>query len=162
MKLFTLTNTIFENIDNSINNYLSKIFANLGIQYSDNQIFKIIFNGIRGVFQNIMIYIEDAFTEQNIETATRKKSIYSLAKLSGYEPYYGTAATGILKASLISNTNLSKEIKKIYIDNHINIQNNENNINYVLFLQTNRYVFDINNPLVNYDFNIVNAFIDIK
>lgn len=158
MKLFTLTNTIFENFDNSINNYLSKIFANLGIQYSDNQIFKIIFNGIRGVFQNIMIYIEDAFTEQNIETATRKKSIYSLAKLSGYEPYYGTAATGILKASLISNTNLSKEIKKIYIDNHINIQNNENNINYVLFLQTNRYVFDINNPLVNYDFNIVQGY----
>ena len=158
MKLFTLTNTIFENFDNSINNYLSKIFANLGIQYSDNQIFKIIFNGIRGVFQNIMIYIEDAFTEQNIETATRKKSIYSLAKLSGYEPYYGTAATGILKASLISNTNLSKEIKKIYIDNHINIQNNENNINYILFLQTNRYVFDINNPLVNYDFNIVQGY----
>lgn len=158
MKLFTLTNTIFENFDNSINNYLSKIFANLGIQYSDNQIFKIIFNGIRGVFQNIMIYIEDAFTEQNIETATRKKSIYSLAKLSGYEPYYGTAATGILKASLISNTNLSKEIKKIYIDNHINIQNNENNINYVLFLQTNRYVFDINNPLINYDFNIVQGY----
>ena len=158
MKLFTLTNTIFENFDNSINNYLSKIFANLGIQYSDNQIFKIIFNGIRGVFQNIMIYIEDAFTEQNIETATRKKSIYSLAKLSGYEPYYGTAATGILKASLISNTNLSKEIKKIYIDNHINIQNNENNINYVLFLQTNRYVFDINNPLVNYDFNIIQGY----
>jgi len=158
MKLFTLTETIFENFDNSINSYLSKIFANLGIQYSDNQIFKIIFNGIRGVFQNIMIYIEDAFTEQNIETASRKKSIYSLAKLSGYEPYFGSAATGILKASLISNTNLSSEIRKIYIDNHTYIQNAVTNINYILMLQTSRYVFDINNPLVNYDFNIVQGF----
>ena len=66
-----------------------------------------------------MVYIEDAFTEQNIETATRKKSIYSLAKISGYEPYYGSAASGILNASLISNTNLSSQIKKIYIDNQM-------------------------------------------
>lgn len=160
MKLFNLTQTTFDNFDNSINGYLSKILSNLGIQYSDNQIFKVIFNGIKGVFQNIMVYIEDAFTEQNIETAVRKKSVFSLAKLSGYEPYYGTAATGILTASLISNTNLSKEIKKIYVDNHISIQNVYNNMNYILYLQTDRYVFDINNPLVNYEFRIVQGYLN--
>ena len=159
MKLFTLIETNFNNFDNSVNTYLSKIFSNLGIKYSDNQIFKIIFNGLKGIVQNIMIYIEDAFTEQNIETAVRKKSIYSLAKLSGYEPYYGSAATGILTASLISNTNLSKEIRKIYIDNHISIQNTENNMNYILYIQSDRYVFDINYPLVNYDFKIVQGYL---
>ena len=158
MKLFKLTETAFESFDNSINSYLSKVFANLGIQYSDNQLFKVIFNGIKGVFQNIMIYIEDAFTEQNIETATRKKSIYSLAKISGYEPYYGSAAVGILNASLISNTNLSSEIKKIYIDNHIYIQNAKTGMNYILFLQSDRYIIDITNPLINYELYVVQGF----
>ena len=77
MKLFKLNQTTFENFDSSVNSYLSKAFSSLGIQYSDNQIFKVIFNGIKGIVQNIMVYIEDAFTEQNVETATRKKSLYS-------------------------------------------------------------------------------------
>ena len=158
MKLFNLTATNFENFDNTINNYLNKVFINLGIQNSKYQLFSIIFNGIKGVMQNAMIYIEDAFTEQNIETATRKKSIYSLAKLSGYEPYYGSAATGILKASLISNTNLSKEIKKIYIDNYSTIKNNTTGLNYILYLQTDRYVFDIEKPLLTYNFRIIQGF----
>lgn len=158
MKLFKLTETAFESFDNSINAYLNKVFTNLGIQYSDNQIFKVIFNGIKGVFQNIMVYIEDAFTEQNIETATRKKSIYSLAKISGYEPYYGSAASGILNASLISNTNLSSQIKKIYIDNHTYIQDTKTNMNYILFLHSDRYVLDINNPLLNYELHVVQGY----
>ena len=158
MKLFNLTATNFENFDNTINNYLNKVFINLGIQNSKYQLFSIIFNGIKGIMQNAMIYIEDAFTEQNIETATRKKSIYSLAKLSGYEPYYGSAATGILKASLISNTNLSKEIKKIYIDNYSTIKDNITGLNYILYLQSDRYVFDIEKPLLTYNFRIIQGF----
>ena len=158
MKLFNLTETNFENFDNTINNYLNKVFINLGIQNSKYQLFNIIFNGIKGIMQNAMIYIEDAFTEQNIETATRKKSIYSLAKLSGYEPYYGSAATGILKASLISNTNLSKEIKKIYINNYSIIKNNITGLNYILYLQIDRYVFDIEKPLLTYNFRIIQGF----
>ena len=155
MKLFNLNQTTFENFDNSVNNYLSKAFGSLGIQYSDNQIFKVIFNGIKGIFQNIMVYIEDAFTEQNIETATRKKSLYSLAKLSGYEAYYGSSATGIISANLISNTNLNESLRKIYINNHSYIQDLNNGMTYIIYLQTDRYVFDINKPLMNYDFKIV-------
>jgi len=158
MKLFNLTETNFENFDNTINNYLNKVFLGLGIQNSKFQLFTIIFNAIKGIMQNIMVYIEDAFTEQNIETAVRQKSIYSLAKLSGYEPFYGTAATGILKASLISSTNLSQEIKKIYINNHSTIQCINNGFNYILYLQTDRYVFDVEKPLVDYDFRIIQGF----
>lgn len=158
MKLFNLTQTNFDNFDNTINNYLNKVFVGLGIQNSKYQLFTIIFDAIKGIMQNIMVYIEDAFTEQNIETAVRQKSIYSLAKLSGYEPYYGTAATGILKGALISNTNLSKEIKKIYISNHSVIQNSVNGMNYILYLQTDRYVFDVEKPLIDYDLRIVQGF----
>ena len=155
MRLFSLTDTAFENFDNAVNRYFNKIFGSLGIQFSDNQIFKVIFNGLKGITQNIMVYIEDAFTEQNIETAIRKKSIYSLAKLSGYEPYYGSAATGILIASIISNNNRSNEVRKIYIPNHAVILNADSGQTYILYLQSDRYVFDVSKPLTNYEFRII-------
>jgi len=158
MKLFNLTQTNFDNFDSTINNYLNKVFIGLGIQNSKYQLFTVIFNGIKNVMQNVMLYIEDAFTEQNIETAVRQKSIYSLAKLSGYEPYYGTAATGILKGSLISNTNLSQEIKKIYVNNYSILENVDSGVNYILYLQSDRYVFDVEKPLISYDLRIVQGF----
>ena len=70
MKLFKNIETTFDNFDESIKSFLSKAFNNLGLQYTNTQIFGIIFNGIKGVMQNIMFYIEDAFTEQNVYTAT--------------------------------------------------------------------------------------------
>lgn len=161
MKLFRLTDTAFANFDNAVNNYFNKIFASLGIQFSDNQIFKVIFTGLNGIMQNIMLYIEDAFTEQNIETAVRKKSIYSLAKLSGYEPYYGSAATGILIASIISNNNKSNDVRKIYIPNHAVILDADSGQNYILYLQSDRYVFDVTKPLTNYEFRIIQGTFNI-
>ena len=93
-KLFTLMETSFDRFDETVRTYLSKTFNSLGYQYTHNQIFGIIYDGIKGIMQNAMFYIEDALTEQNVFMASRKKSIYSLAKISGYEPFYGSAAVG--------------------------------------------------------------------
>ena len=92
--------TSFDDFDNTIRNYLSKTLSSLGIEYTHTQVFGVIFNAIKGIMQNAMFYIEDALTEQNIYTASRKKSIYSLARISGYEPYYGASATGIVNCDV--------------------------------------------------------------
>ena len=102
MKLFSIMDTAFTNFDNTVRTYLQKTFNDLGLNYTHNQIFGVVFDGMKGVMQNLMFYIEDAFTEQNIFTAQRKKSIYSLAKLSGYEPYYGASATGTIYCKLLN------------------------------------------------------------
>ena len=96
MKLFNLMETAYNNFDNTVSNYLSKVMNTLGMNGSHSQVFKMIYDGIKGVMQNAMFYIEDALNEQNIFTATRKTSIYSLAKMSGYEPFYGSCASGTL------------------------------------------------------------------
>ena len=116
MRLFNIMATAFDNFDRSIQTFLSKTFNNLGLNYSHSQIFGVIFDGMKGIMQNIMFYIEDAFTEQNIYTATRKKSIYSLAKISGYEPYYGSAATGVVLGNLIINNGVTAS--KLVISNN--------------------------------------------
>ena len=54
MKLFNTIDTTFENFDSTVRGYLSKTFNNLGLNYSSSNIFGVIFEGIKGISQNIM------------------------------------------------------------------------------------------------------------
>lgn len=147
--------TAFNSFDNTVRTYLQKTFGDLGYNYTHNQIFGVIYDGIKGIMQNIMFYIEDAFTEQNIFTAQRKRSVYSLAKISGYEPYYGAAATGTVYCKVTISNGLPSGSNKIYIDNNITIINKLTNIIYTVILPTNYYIIDISKPLVTHEFKIV-------
>ena len=153
MRLFDIMATSFDNFDNSVKQYLSKTFASLGYQYTHNQIFGVIFDGIKGIMQNAMFYIEDALTEQNVFTATRRKSIYSLAKISGYDPYYGSAASGSLLGHIIRTASF-ENVDKVYIDNYTRLVNETTGINYIMLLNTNRYVIYANQPLLSHEFKI--------
>lgn len=154
MRLFDIMATSFDNFDSSVKQYLSKTFTSLGYQYTHNQIFGVIFDGIKGIMQNAMFYIEDALTEQNIFTATRRKSIYSLAKISGYDPYYGSAASGSLIGHIIRTASFDN-VDKVYIDNYTRLINDTTGLNYVMMLNTNRYVIYANQPLLSHEFKIV-------
>ena len=156
MKLFKIIQTSFDNFDKSVRDYLSKTFNNLGLEYTHNQIFGVIFDGIKGIIQNVMFYIEDAFTEQNIYTATRKKSFYSLAKISGYEPYYGSAATGnIIVNTFVTNANVGNGTSKLFLQNGSIIKNKETGYNYIIMLPADSYIFDLSKPLVQHNLKIV-------
>lgn len=154
MKLFNIMDTSLENFDDSVRNYLAKTFNSLGYQYTHSQIFSVIFDGIKGIIQNAIFYIEDALTEQNVFTATRRKSIYSLAKISGYEPYYGSSAAGTVSGKII-RTSSFENVDKVYIDNFTRIINETTGINYIMMLNTNRYVIYANQPLLSHEFKIV-------
>lgn len=159
MRLFSVMQTAYEYFDNTVKNYLARTFNILGMNGNHTKIYNIIFDGIKGVMQNIMFYIEDALTEQNIFTASRKKSVYSLAKLSGYEPYYGSAASGTLLATIVRGTVLESSATKIFIPNNTIILNTDNNKQYILQLSTNEHVIDITKPLVTHEFKIVEGVI---
>lgn len=156
MKLFNILDTSFAKFDETVKIYLQKSLESLGDRYSHGQIFSVIFDGIKGVMQNAMFYIEDALVEQNIYTAARKKSIYSLAKLSGYEAYYGSSAVGIIKANVYINNGLPENVStKINILNYSKVVDKSTGIKYMIMLDTNKYVIDINAPLTTHEFKIV-------
>lgn len=154
MKLFRVMETAFDNFDNTVRTYLSKTLNSLGIQYTHSQIFGVIFDGIKGIMQNMMFYIEDALTEQNVFTATRKKSVYSLAKISGYEAYYGSAATGTILGKIHINNGLKNKTTKVFVKNYTKIIDKVSGNVYSLILPTDYYVFDIAKPLVTHEFKI--------
>ena len=154
-RIFKLLSTSFESFDSTVKTYLAKTFSSMGINYSHTQIFNVIFEGVKGVMQNAMFYIEDALTEQNILLASRKKSVYSLAKVSGYEPYYGTTASGKITCKVVLNSNLQSTSSKLYINNYTQVLNKKTGINYLLYLNTDRYVIDTSSPLVYHTFKLI-------
>jgi hypothetical protein len=155
MKLFKLNETTFENYDITVRNYLTKTLGAVGLQYSNSQIFSIIFDGIKSIMQNAMFYIEDALTEQNIDTAYRKSSIYSLAKISGYDAFYGSAATGLVNCLVSINNGLDSKTNKVYIKNYSKIVNTETGYQYLVYLPSDYYVIDLSKPLNINQFKIV-------
>lgn len=155
MKLFNIMDTSFEKYDETIRRYLQKTFNSIGLEYTHHQIFGVIFDGIKGVMENMMFYIEDALTEQNIFTATRKKSVYSLAKVSGYEAYYGSAASGTLIGKMQLNNGLNSKSTKVYINNRTRVLNKNTGVTYLILLPSNYYIFDVSQPLVSHEFKIV-------
>ena len=159
MKLFNVIETSYDRYDETIKKYLSNVFGSLGMQYSHSQIFGAVYDGIRGILQNAMFYIEDALTEQNIFTATRQKSVYSLAKISGYEAYYGAAASGTMIGKMLVNNGLQSNLTKIYVKNGTLVSNKNNGMKYSIILPTDYYVFDITKPLTTHEFKIVQGYI---
>lgn len=155
MNLFKLMQTSYNNFDETVRNYLSKVFDYVGANSSHSQVYNLIFDGIKGIMQNAMFYIEDALVEQNIYTASRKQSIYSLAKLSGYEPFYGSSASGTLIGNIIRGAALDSDATKIFIPNGAVIKNKETAKRYILELNSNEHVIDITKPLVSHEFKIV-------
>ena len=151
MRLFEILKTSYENFSETMQDFLNKSFGGLGQAYSQSSIFGSILEGIKGVMQNMMFYIEDAMTEQNIFTATRKKSIYSLAKISGYDAYYGAAASGTV---LISNK-ISNSTDKIVIEDECQLMNDSTGVTYSVDLPVDSMVIDMSKPLVTHSISIL-------
>lgn len=160
MRLFNVINTRFENFDDTIKSYLQKSLASIGVSYKPSQIFGVLLEGIKGVMQNVMFYIEDALTEQNIFTAVRKKSIFNLAKISGYTPYYGQAATGTALISVIAGSDTvyssgTNSVSKLYISNGLQLRDTDTGLVYTISMPTDEYVIDVSKPLITHEFKII-------
>ncbi len=155
MKLFKLLETTYENFDETMKSYLMKAFASFNQAYSDSSIYNIILNGVKGVMQNIMFYIEDAIGEQNIFTAVRKKSVYSLAKISGYDAWYGSSAVGTISISNKITNGLDSGSTKLVIPNKTVITNANTGYDYMIWLDNDSIVIDMTKPLVSYEMKIV-------
>lgn len=151
MREINLLRTSYENFTETVKSFLDKSLGGLGQAYSQSSIFGAIFEGIKGICQNMMLYIEDSLTEQNIFTATRKKSIYSLAKISGYEPYYGSAASG----TVILSDKVSNSTDKVVIEDEAVLVDSSSGLKYSLDLSTDSIVIDLGKPLVTHEVKVV-------
>lgn len=103
MKIIDLLQTRYTDYENQVKLYLSKTLKEYNENYGNNTIMGQLVNVLGSTVQNVLLYIEDSLTEQNKYTAQRKKSIYSLAQLGGYNPSLGKSASCIVRLTVQPN-----------------------------------------------------------
>lgn len=103
MKIIDLLQTRYTDYENQVKLYLSKTLKEYNENYGNNTVMGQLVNVLGSTVQNILLYIEDSLTEQNKYTAQRKKSIYSLAQLGGYNPSLGKSASCIVRLTVQPN-----------------------------------------------------------
>lgn len=140
MKLFSLLDIQYNRFVQSVKDGLSKTLPGIGSSYGNSTVFGQIINVVASAVQNVVMYIEDAFTEQNVHTAQRKKSIYGLAALSGYQPSLGKAAGVQLKMVYIPS-NTSKF--NVILNNHETLTCTQNGMQYNVILPQNMVVLSL-------------------
>lgn len=140
MKIFSTLDTQYNKFSNSVSAYLSNKLSAYGTKFGSNTIFGQILTVVGNAIQNIMLYIEDALVEQNKYTAQRKKSIYNLASLSGYTPFYGKAATVPIKLSF---TPINAAEYNIIINNHEPLTCTQNGLQYNIILPQEAIILNI-------------------
>ena len=103
MKIFDLISIKYDQFLNTVHNHLSKMLGDHDTSYTNSSIFGQMITVLGSAIQNIFTYIEDAVMEQSKTTATRKNSIYGIARMSGYNPSLGTATTATIRMNFIPN-----------------------------------------------------------
>ena len=140
MKIFSLLQNKYLEFDQQVKAYLSKTLSDYKAAYGNSTVFGQLINVLNSVVQNQLLYIEDSLTEQNKYTAQRKKSIYGLAQVSGYNPSLGKAATCNVKLSFIpsNHTNLN-----VILTNHTKVMCLQNGLTYNVVLPQESIVISI-------------------
>ena len=146
MKLFNLLQTRYTDFENQVKLYLSKTLTNYNENYGNNTIFGQLINVLGSTVQNVLLYIEDGLTEQNKYTAQRKKSIYSLAQLGGYNPSLGKAASCMIKMTVQPN-NLGAY--SVIIPNKTKLICSYNGLNYSIVLPQEAITFSVADDVSN-------------
>lgn len=140
MKIFSLLEAQYHDFLRATKSYLSKTLSDFGSSYGNNTVFGQLINVLAETVQNIILYIEDALTEQNKYTAQRKKSIWNLATLTGYNPSYGKAASAQIDISFIP-TNVSDI--NIIINNKEPLTCTQNGLPYNIILPQEAVIMSI-------------------
>lgn len=131
MKIFSMIQLQYDKFDRVIREKLSSTLNGVSYKYTNSTIFGQLINVVGSAVQNILSYIEDSITEQNRYTATRKRSIYNLASISGYQPSLGTATTCVIAVSFMPNNNQSSDV---VIRNHTALDCSQNGSTYNIIL----------------------------
>lgn len=140
MKLFSLLDARYNNFVTTVKNYLAKTLTDYDTTYGNSTIFGQLINVVSAAIQNNHLYIEDSLVEQNKYTAQRKKSIYSLAQLAGYNPSLGKAAGAQIKLTYLPNNinNLN-----LIINNHQKLTCTQNGMSYNIILPQEAIIVNV-------------------
>jgi hypothetical protein len=79
-----------------IGDFLNEVYSQRGDVHSTASPFGQILTVMQAFFQMLMLYLEDSLVEQNIVTASKTKSIYGFARITGHNPTRSISSQGTI------------------------------------------------------------------
>lgn len=140
VRLIPLIRMKFDEYESAVKTYLASKLSGLGTRYGSSTVFGQLLSVLGSTTENTMSYIEDGLTEQNKYTAQRKRSVYSLAALSGYVPSLGKAAAANLQVSFKPNNSAKLNI---VIPNHTKVTCLQNGMTFNLVLPQENIIMNL-------------------
>lgn len=148
----------FTGIKGEIERYLSNEFGRAGILYSPASPYGQILSVLENLHQLSILYLKNAITQLDLSqpNSINPRVIKSAAIYAGHNPGRGISATGTLKLSLKSTTDIDKDIPggRITINNKLLMRNNSNSLDYSVNLGIERVTHKIT-PNYSFYLNII-------
>lgn len=141
MRLIPLIKMKYGEYEQAVKTYLASKLSELGERYGSSTVFGQLLSVLGSTTENTMSYIEDAMTEQNKYTAQRKRSVYSLASLSGYVPSMGHAAAANITVCFKPS---NQSGLGIMIENHTRLMCLQNGMTFNIVLPQETIIMDLN------------------
>lgn len=134
MAVANFSSISFTGIKAEIERYLTNEFGRAGILYSPASPYGQILSVLENLHQLSILYLKNAISQLDLSqpNAINPRVIRSAAIYAGHNPGRGISATGTLKISLKSTTDIDKDIPggRITILNKIKMKNNTNSLDY--------------------------------
>ena len=140
MRLIPLIKMKYAEYEQAVKSYLATKLSEYGEKYGSSTVFGQLLSVLSSTTENTMSYIEDAMTEQNKYTAQRKRSVYSLAAISGYIPSMGHGAAANLTVNFKPSNQSSLGI---VIQNHTKVMCVQNGMLFNIILPQESIIMDL-------------------
>lgn len=142
-----------------IREYLVGAYGSRGNLFSPASPYGQILEVVENLQHLNLFYIEDSINEMNIETATKQRSIYGLARLTGHNPTRIISASGEISIKFVPGANTDMNSTYIRLQNFSKIKNVENGLMYTIFLESNESIISTSSNDI-YTFRVVQGEIE--
>ena len=147
MANLNLTEITFNNIKTQIETFLKQEYSKSDILFSNSSPYGQILFVIENLFQLSMVYLKNSIKQFDLSdsSANNSKNIRNGAVIAGHIPGRNISATGVLKLTVRTSTDISSDIpgNKITLFNRQAIKNKTNGLQYGLILGTDKLSYKI-------------------
>jgi hypothetical protein len=143
--LIKKVSVLFSQVYEDVRTYFSNTYSQSLAVFGPSSAYGQIMIAIAAFAQKVMFYIEDSVNELNINTATRKSSVYGLSRLTGHNPTRAMGATGDIYISFTGES-VQAANNQIVIPNLTLIRCVNTNIDYVILAAREEIRMTVGSP----------------
>lgn len=141
-ELLNKTSILFSQIFSDAKTYFSNAYSQSGSVFGPSSAYGQILNAISAFTQRVFFYIEDSITELNINSATRRNSVYGLARLAGHNPTRAIGSSGDIILSF-NGESITAANNQVVIPNYTTIRCINNGLPYTIITPREEIIMSI-------------------